>query len=509
MVASIRRLLCYVVVCLLWFAASPLARANTLLSQQVTTQVQIWDTVEEVEQANTAVAVMRTHAADSQAGLPPGWLSIPFVVLLLMIATGPLLYAKFWHQHYPKVAILLSTLVVAYYLIVLHDWAKPIEVLMEYTQFIALIAALYMVSGGILMAVNRRATPLVNVGLLLIGAVIANFIGTTGASMLLIRPYMRLNQGRVQTYHIVFFIFMVSNVGGVLTPIGDPPLFLGFLSGVPFFWTLQHNLLPWLVALLLLSAVFYCLDKRNVRNAVQGITDSNEPVFHLVGKHNLVWFAIIIGAIFIDPNIFDWVPALHYGHHVFSFARELILLSVAWLAYHYADRHVLQENAFSMAPLREVVVLFMGIFGTMMPALQWISGFAGSAMGQGIITHNTLYWGTGICSSVLDNAPTYLNFGAASMATCGANITAVTDVQAFATGGVFHNSVLQLKAISIASVFFGAMTYIGNGPNFMVKAIAEQLGVRMPSFFTYIFRFSVPILLPVLVIVWLIFFAFV
>ena len=509
MVALIRRSSFCAVVCLLWFVVSPVARAGALVPQQVVVQVQTWDAAEESVKPNTAVAVMGSHPTEGQSGLPPGWLAIPFVVLLLMIATGPLLYAKFWHQHYAKVVILLSILVVAYYPVVLHDWAKPVEVLMEYAQFIALITALYMVSGGILIVVNRRVTPFVNVGLLLTGAVIANLIGTTGASMLLIRPYMRLNQGRIQAYHIVFFIFMVSNVGGVLTPIGDPPLFLGFLSGVPFFWTLQHNLLPWLTALLLLSVVFYRLDRHNARNAMQATIDPNQPVLRLVGKHNLVWFAMIIGAIFIDPNVFDWVPVLHYGHHAFSFVRELIFLSVAWLAYHYADRHALQENAFSGAPLREVAVLFVSIFGTMMPALQWISDFAGSATGQGIITHNTLYWGTGICSSVLDNAPTYLNFAAASMATCGASITAVTDVQAFAAGGVFHNSVLQLKAISIASVFFGAMTYIGNGPNFMVKAIAEQLGVHMPSFFTYILRFSVPILLPVLVMVWLLFFAFV
>jgi Na+/H+ antiporter NhaD/arsenite permease-like protein len=475
----------------------------------VVAQVQTGGTAEGSARPNTAAAAMGSHATEGQAGLPPGWLAIPFVVLLLMIATGPLLYAKFWHQHYAKVAILWSILVVAYYPVVLHDWAKPIEILMEYTQFIALIAALYMVSGGILIVVNRRATPFVNVGFLLIGAVIANLIGTTGASMLLIRPYVRLNQGGIRAYHIIFFIFMVSNVGGALTPIGDPPLFLGFLSGVPFFWTLQHNLLPWLTALLLLSAVFYRLDRRNNCNTAQATIDPNQPVLHLVGKHNLVWFAMIIGAIFIDPNIFDWVPVLHYGHHAFSFVRELIFLSVAWLAYHYADRYALQENAFSGDPLREVAVLFVGIFGTMMPALQWISDFAGSVTGQGIITHNTLYWGTGICSSVLDNAPTYLNFAAAGMATCGASITAVTDVQAFAAGGVFQNSVLQLRAVSIASVFFGAMTYIGNGPNFMVRAIAEQLGVRMPSFFTYILRFSVPILLPILVVVWLLFFAFV
>jgi Na+/H+ antiporter NhaD/arsenite permease-like protein len=267
--------------------------------------------------------------------------------------------------------------------------------------------------------------------------------------------------------------------------------------------------LPWGVALLILATIFYLLDSSNSTTAAKVSIDPTKPTLHLVGKRNFIWLAVIIGAVFIDPNIFRWVPALHYGHHAFSFVRELILLGVAWLSYYCADRHALEANEFSLAPLKEVVMLFIGIFGTMIPALQLISGFAASEAGQAIITHNTLYWGAGIFSSVLDNAPTYLNFGAASMAAQGANITQVADVQAFATGGVFPNSVVQLKAISIASVFFGAMTYIGNGPNFMVKAIAEHLDVRMPSFFGYMVRFSLPILLPVLMLVWLIFFAFV
>jgi Na+/H+ antiporter NhaD/arsenite permease-like protein len=498
----------YAVACLLWLFTSPVTKAVPLQQKEVKTLVQLLETTEETTKLGTDVAATFDHYAAKQANLPPWWVGIPFVVLLCMIATGPLLYERFWHQHYAKFALLLAALVLAYYCWVLHNWEKPIAALMEYVQFMALIAALYVVSGGILIAINKQATPFINLGILLTGAVIANLIGTTGASMLLIRPYMRLNQGNIKAYHIVFFIFIVSNVGGGLTPIGDPPLFLGFLSGVPFFWTLQHNLLPWLVVLLLLGIAFYYLDTRNVNDTERVSIDSTRSSLHLVGKRNFIWFAMIIGVVFIDPNIFDWVPALHYGHHSFSFLRELILLGVAWFSCHYANKHALQENAFSWAPLREVAILFAGIFGTMIPALQLIGAFAASETGHAIVTHNTLYWGAGICSSILDNAPTYLNFGAASMAAHGADITVVADVKAFASGNVFRNSVLQLKAISIASVFFGAMTYIGNGPNFMVKAIAEQQGLCMPSFFAYIFRFSVPILLPVLVIIWLLFFAF-
>ena len=442
-----------------------------------------------------------------QADLPPSWLALPFIILLLMIATGPLLYERFWHKHYPKVAMLLAGFVVAYYLLVLHNFGKPVEALMEYMQFIALITALYMTSGGILIKVNKQGTPPINLGLLLIGAVLANFIGTTGASMLLIRPYIRLNQGRIKVYHIVFFICIVSNVGGALTPIGDPPLFLGFLKGVPFFWTLQHNLLPWLVALVSLGIIFFVLDTSNSATTEQPSADKIEPVLRILGKRNFFWLMVIIAAVFLDPHIFHWVPAIQYHGHSFSFLREVILLSVAWVSYHYASNAALQGNEFTLAPLKEVVLIFIGIFGTMIPALTLIGRFAQSEPGSALITPNTLYWGTGIFSSILDNAPTYLNFGAACMAAQGADIVQSTDVQAYAAGGVFIDSVLRLKAIAIASVFFGAMTYIGNGPNFMVKSIAEHLGVRMPSFLGYVMRFSIPFLLPVLMLVWLLFFA--
>ena len=440
--------------------------------------------------------------------LPPSWLVLPFALLLLMIATGPLLYERFWHRHYPKVAMLLAGLVVGYYLLVLHNFSKPVEALMEYVQFIALIAALYMASGGILIKVNRKGTPATNLCLLLVGAVLANLIGTTGASMLLIRPYIRLNQGRLGVYHIVFFICIVSNVGGALTPIGDPPLFLGFLKGVPFFWTLRHNLLPWLLALALLGLIFFVLDARNVAASEQPLARQEGSAVRILGKRNFLWLGVIIAAVFLDPHIFPWVPAIVYHGHAFSFLREVILLSVAWLSYRYASKAALQGNEFTLAPLREVVLIFVGIFGTMIPALTWIGALAQSEAGSAMITPNTLYWGAGVCSSILDNAPTYLNFSAACMAAQGADIATITDVQAYAAGGVFADSVLRLNAIAIASVFFGAMTYIGNGPNFMVKAIAEHSGVRMPSFLGYVGRFSIPFLLPVLVLVWLLFFVF-
>jgi Na+/H+ antiporter NhaD/arsenite permease-like protein len=443
-------------------------------------------------------------------GHAPLWLVIPFVVLLLMIATGPLFYENFWHHNYPKVAIGLAVVVVLYYLLVLHNVHQPIHALAEYVQFIALLASLYVASGGILIEIDKKSTPMANVTLLLVGALISNLIGTTGASMLLIRPFIRLNKNNIQAYHIIFFIFMVSNIGGSLTPIGDPPLFLGFLKGVPFFWTMEHNWPAWVVALGLLAIVFYIIDKK-VGNAsnddlVQEEVYSNK--FSLIGRKNFLWLLIIILSVFLDPNVLDWVPAIHYDGMKFSFLREIIMLSVAYLSHRFADQKALKGNEFNFEPIREVAFIFVGIFGTMMPALELVGNFAQSPEGSALITHNTLYWGTGTLSGVLDNAPTYLNFLAAAMASQGADINIIQDVKDFALNK-FDDSSFELLAISIASVFFGAMTYIGNGPNFMVKSIAEQNGIKMPSFFGYIIRFSLPILLPILFIIWVVFFAFV
>jgi Na+/H+ antiporter NhaD/arsenite permease-like protein len=211
-------------------------------------------------------------------------------------------------------------------------------------------------------------------------------------------------------------------------------------------------------------------------------------------------------SVFLDPNVLDWVPAIHYDGQKFSFIREIIMLTAAFLSYKFAEKKALEGNDFNFEPIREVAFIFIGIFGTMMPALELVGNFAQSEAGAPLITHNTLYWGTGALSGVLDNAPTYLNFLTAAMAAEGGSISKISDVIAFSAGGTFPDSVLALKAISIAAVFFGAMTYIGNGPNFMVKSIAEQIGIKMPSFFGYILRFSIPILIPLFVIIWLIFF---
>ena len=273
------------------------------------------------------------HASSCESGhaQPAGWSVIPFILLLLMIATGPLFYEHFWHKNYPKIAVTLAIIVVAYYLFALHNSHQPIHALAEYVQFISLLTGLFFASGAIMINVDKKATPMANVIILLIGAVIANIIGTTGASMLLIRPFIRLNKGRIKAYHIVFFIFIVSNVGGSLTPIGDPPLFLGFLKGIPFFWTLTHNFLPWLVGVIILALMFFVIDSRNKKTDEDGVEESFSNKVSLIGSKNFLWLLIIVLAVFIDPNVFDWVPGIHYHGQKISFVREIIMLTAAFL----------------------------------------------------------------------------------------------------------------------------------------------------------------------------------
>lgn len=438
----------------------------------------------------------------------PTWSVIPFVILLLMIATGPLFYEHFWHKSYPVISVSLAVLVMAYYLFGLHNTHAPVHATAEYIQFIALLSGLFIASGGIMINVDKEVKPSINVILLLVGAVIANVIGTTGASMLLIRPFIRLNRNRIKAYHIIFFIFMVSNIGGSLTPIGDPPLFLGFLKGVPFFWTLTFNFVPWVFALVVLSIAFYLIDRTNKSDYSFG-EDTEVPTgkVSVIGTRNFGWLTVIVGSVFLDPNVLDWVPAIHYDGQKFSYCREIIMLTCGFLSYKMANKEALKGNDFNFEPIREVAFIFIGIFGTMMPALEIVGNYAKSDEGAQMITHNTLYWGTGALSGFLDNAPTYINFLTAAMASKGASINNLQEVVSYSNGG-YANSELSLMAISIAAVFFGAMTYIGNGPNFMVKSIAEQVGIKMPSFFGYIIRFSIPILIPLFIVVWLIFFYF-
>lgn len=482
------------------FASDEYFQDNSDTSQQDSTMV-LDDTYQPADSEDHLIA---SH------GKPPLWSIIPFVLLLIMIATGPLFYPHFWHKSYPIISVGLGLLVGGYYLFVLHNHHSPVHSGAEYIQFIALLAGLYVASGGILIIVDKKAKSSTNVIILAIGAVLANIIGTTGASMLLIRPFIRLNKNRIKAYHIVFFIFIVSNIGGSLTPIGDPPLFLGFLKGVPFIWTLEHNFLPWIIAIALLLVFFFLFDIRNKTNYALSRGDDEEEEeptgkVELRGKRNFVWLALVVGAVFLDPNVFEWVPGIVYEGQKFSYIRELIMLVAAIGSYKFSDLQAIHGNEFSFEPIREVAFLFIGIFFTMMPALEIVSDFARSPQGIELIHPSNLYWGTGVLSGFLDNAPTYVNFLTASMASVGADVNQMKEVAAFANDQ-YDESQLNLIAISVGAVFFGAFTYIGNGPNFMVKSIAEQVGIKMPSFFSYIIKYSIPILLPVLIIIWIIFF---
>jgi len=440
--------------------------------------------------ADTLKVVQQTE----QASPPSFFMIIPFALLLLMIATGPLFYKHFWEKHYPKISIVLGSFVVVYYLAVLHNHHSLMHTFTEYISFIALLGSLFVASGGILIKVDRESTPMANVLFLLFGAVISNIIGTTGASMLLIRPFIKMNRERLRPYHIIFFIFIVSNVGGALTPIGDPPLFLGFLSGVPFFWVIDNVWFIWIPALLMILAVFYIFDSLN-KDEYEKIEYSGKIEFK--GLKNLGYLAIIIISVFIDPAVMPWVPKLPFG---LPFGiREIIMFGVIYFSYKGADTEILKANEFDFEPIKEVAYLFIGIFATMVPALELIAEFAKDHADK--LNAGVFYWATGTLSAVLDNTPTYMNFLSAAMGKYSLIVTDKAQVAHFVSVDQIY-----LQAISVAAVFFGAITYIGNGPNFMVKSISERAGIKMPSFFTYMIKYSIVILVPIYAIIWLLFF---
>jgi Na+/H+ antiporter NhaD/arsenite permease-like protein len=412
--------------------------------------------------------------------------TLPFVALLISIAVLPLVHKHWWEKNYPYLAIGLGLIASLCYLAIKHHPEVLLHTAHEYLSFIALIGALYIVAGGIHIGVKGEAKPRVNCIFLFIGAVLANFLGTTGASMVLIRPWIRMNKYRITSFHIVFFIFVVSNVGGSLTPIGDPPLFLGYLRGVPFFWILQSVWMEWAVCLAILLGIFYAMDHQNYLRAPKVVRESEtaHEKWRIEGKRNLFFLWMILGSVFIhDP----------------PFLREAIMTLAAFLSWRFTPKLVHEKNDFNFAPITEVAILFLGIFATMIPALEWLEHHAGDL---GIRTPGQFYWSTGLLSSVLDNAPTYLNFLTAASGLLAPGEHSPAGQVAFLIGQ--HPQ--YLRAISLGAVFFGAMTYIGNGPNFLVKSIADQSKVRMPSFFGYMLKYSVPILLPVLTLVWWVFF---
>lgn len=406
------------------------------------------------------------------------WIT-PFCLLLAAIAVLPLVCKHWWERNFALIALSPAVFVSVRYF-QSGQAGTLAHAGLEYFSFICLIGSLFVVAGGIHITVKGEATPVANSVFLFAGAVLANVLGTTGASMVLIRPWISMNRYRFTAYHTVFFIFIVSNIGGALTPIGDPPLFLGYLRGIPFFWTVRHVWPIWSFVLAALTAVFYIIDRRNFRRAPVDVRrrETVHDEWGLRGARNLIFLAVIVGAVFIRHP---------------RFVREGIMLAAAFLSYLTTPRYIHERNDFCFGPIREVAILFAGIFITMIPALEWLEANAGRI---GIVSAGQFYWGTGLLSSILDNAPTYLNFLSTARGLSGNASVA----------GLLAGHPDLVLAISVASVFFGAMTYIGNGPNFLVKSIAEQAKVKTPSFFGFILRYSLPILAPVLLAVWVIFF---
>lgn len=410
------------------------------------------------------------------------WLMLPFGLLLAAMALGPLLAADFWSRHYAKVALGLGALALAGFLAFVRQADFAAHVAVNYFSFIALVCSLFVVSGGIHIGVKGEATPRANVLYLLVGAIIANVVGTTGASMLLIRPWIRMNRYRITGHHIVFFIFIVANVGGSLSAVGDPPLFIGYLQGVPFWWITVHAWPIWAVAIGLLLGTFYLLDRRNYLRAPREVREREtaHEEWKVSGLGNLVWLGVILGAIAIQHP---------------PFLREGLMIAAAAVSYYTTPRPVHEANHFNLAPVRELAVLFAGIFATMVPVLAWLDANAAGLLGARPPAA-VFYWSAGGLSSVLDNAPTYLAFFSVLVGVNGSPDTV----------HLLAQQPLAILALSMGAVFFGGATYIGNGPNLMIKAIADQRGVHTPGFLGFIGRFTLPFFLPVLALVWLFFF---
>jgi Na+/H+ antiporter NhaD/arsenite permease-like protein len=437
--------------------------------------------------------VLAAGASATQLGhLFPLWSVVPFVAMLVSIAVLPLIAGRFWeHNHNKAILSLLLGAPVAIWTVFLDSTAL-VHAAGEYLAFIVLLGALFVIASGIVVRGTLAGTPGLNTVLLGIGAVIASIIGTTGASMLLIRPLLRANSVRFRKGHVfVFFIFVVANAGGLLTPMGDPPLFLGFLRGVPFTWTLRlwrH----WLLANAFLLILFYIVDSTIFRKEdlerpgdLDRIAVEHEVPIHIAGKLNFLLLAGVTAILVVCGRL--GLPPLAQD------TALVLMIALSWLT---TPRQLRVENAFSWSPMVEVAALFAGIFATMIPALAILNA-RGAQLG---LAHPWQYfWASGALSSFLDNAPTYLTFASAASGAVGTDAANL--------GQLLHTErgPALLTAISVGSVLMGANTYIGNGPNFMVKAIAEQAGVQMPGFFGYM-AYSAVVLLPLFVAMTWIFF---
>lgn len=410
----------------------------------------------------------------------PLWTVVFFAAIILSIAILPLINGEWWEKHYGHVSLALA--IPAGLIVIYIEKLALLHVLEEYISFIILLGSLFIIAGGIVIRVSAPGTTWLNCIFLLIGSVFASIMGTTGASMVLIRPILRINKWRSRVTHIcIFFIFLVSNIGGLLTPLGDPPLFLGFLRGVPFAWTFK--LFPvWLFAVAVLLIVFFFVDRHFVKKEgekayLSVLAKKGRGRIEIRGRKNFIFLGMVIASLF-TPNII----------------REIIMIAAAALSIYFTPVVLREENAFTYYPIKEVAILFAGIFVTMVPAMKILEQ-SGSQLGVDVPWK--FFWATGILSSFLDNAPTYLIFMTAAKS--------VAQMQNIVANLIVGVPEVFLKAISVGAVFMGANTYIGNGPNFMVKAICEENGVNMPSFFGYM-AWAVALLIPIFIISTFVFF---
>jgi Na+/H+ antiporter NhaD/arsenite permease-like protein len=433
---------------------------------------------------------------------------LPFVGILLSIAIMPLAVPSFWHHHFGKVSAAWALIFLVPFAVLFGLPTAIYEamhtLILEYIPFIILLLALFTVTGGIRVSGNLHGSPSMNTTLLAIGTVLAGWMGTTGAAMLLIRPLIRANDDRKHKVHVfVFFIFLVANIGGALTPLGDPPLFLGFLKGVDFFWPTAHLFIEMLICAIVLLAIFYGLDSYWYRKEghLQRDPTPDSPVA-IQGGLNILLLLGIVGTVLMSGT---WKPGISWSvNHVEvelqNLVRDVLLIAIAMASIRFTSAEIRKGNDFSWAPIAEVAKLFAGIFLTIIPAIAILKAGKAGAMeplvslvnrADGTPIDAWYFWLTGALSSFLDNAPTYLVF----FNLAGGDAATLMGTMAG-----------TLAAISCGAVFMGANTYIGNAPNFMVKSIVESSGIRMPSFFGYM-AWSCGILLPLFVVVTLVFFA--
>ena len=433
---------------------------------------------------------------------------LPFIGILLSIAVFPLVAEHFWHHNFGKISLFWALL-----LIIPFTFTQGLQItvyellhvgLLEYIPFLILLLSLYTISGGVQLKGSLVGTPALNTIIIFIGTSLASWMGTTGAAMLLIRPLIRANQHREKKVHIiVFFIFLVANIGGSLTPLGDPPLFLGFLKGVDFFWTTSAMFFPMLFMVVSLLIIFFGVDTYFYRKepSIENNNTESEKL-GLEGSFNLLLLAGVVGGVLLSGF---WKPHIHidiYYVHVElqNIVRDILLLSLTYISWNMTPMSIRDANEYTWFPIEEVGKLFAGIFVTIIPAIAILKAGTSGALasvvssvsdGAGEPINYMYFWLTGILSSFLDNAPTYLVF----FNTAGGDPSVLM-------GDMYQT----LLAISMGAVFMGANSYIGNAPNFMVKAIAESSNIEMPSFFGYIIKWSLPILVPLFIIVTWIFF---